>query len=120
MSTPPPFPPGPPQPGGHQPPYQAAPPPAWQAGAPASGPGWAGSGLAPGQAPPKRSRLPLILLVLLLLAGAGVGAFFVFRGDDSSDDGIDAARARDGLESILRDASFDEDGNDTLNTCPLG
>ena len=60
------------------------------------------------------------MVVAAILVVVGV---LVFGGDDDSGGGggaIKSAAAASGLESILRDASFDEEGQETLRTCPLG
>jgi hypothetical protein len=125
MSTPPPpLPPGPPQPrppqpglqppgyqqpGYQQPGYQQA--PAWQAQ-----PGFLNQ-----PAPPKkRSKAPILIVAIVLLVGAGVAAFLVLGGDDKKSAAVDAAGAHDGLQTVLRDASFDDTGNDDFSSCPLG
>ena len=62
-----------------------------------------------------------MIVAIVVLVGAGVAAFLVLGGDDNEkSSGVDAAGACDGLETIVTDASFDEDGYDALNACPLG
>ena len=65
--------------------------------------------------------MPFVIVAIVILVGAGVAAFLVLGGDDDKKAAaVDAAGARDGLETLLTDASFDQDGFDALNACPLG
>ncbi len=131
MSTPP-FPPAnqpPYSPGPGQPPGYGQPPGFGQPGgfAPGAPPPWQGGGGIPtGQtASPVssgKSKKPLIIgaIVVAILIGVGV---LVFAGGDDEGDGsskVDAAGAASGLKVLLRDGSFDDDGTEQLNDCPLG
>lgn len=76
------------------------------------------------QPPPEanKSKLPLIILAVVVVAIIVVVAIFVLGGDDDEGGGsaIDAAGANRGLETLIRDGSFDDAGVQDLRNCPMG
>lgn len=92
------------------PPFQ---PPSWQSSPTSS--------LRSEPAPPKKSKLPLIIGVVVAVAAVAVVAVLALGGGDSGGSkAVAAEAAHQGLQTVLEDSSFDEEGNDDLRVCPLG
>ncbi len=59
--------------------------------------------------------------MLVVVIGLVVAAVFLFSGDDDSGGGgVNSAAAGRGLEAVLRDASFNDNGFEELDDCPFG
>jgi hypothetical protein len=78
--------------------------------------------LTPGEAPPKKTPVRLVLIGIVVIVLVAAGVFVATRSDDDGGGGVGgkAKSARTALQGIVDDADFNTDGEADLDRCPLG